>query len=349
MRNKLTLIVFVSIFCAAALKERLFVSPSGWPAPSYDFKKNPLKKEKIQLGRILFYDNALSRNNTISCASCHSPYSAFTHIDHALSHGIDDRTGKRNSPALMNLAWQKTFMWDGAVNHLDVQGLAPISHPDEMGFAMDSLVYRLQKINGYKKLFRQAFGDTIITGEKILKSLSQFMLTLVSANSKYDRVKKGQAQFTEQETKGYALFIKNCSSCHTEPLFTNGEFANNGLTVDPTLNDYGRMKISGRNQDSLLFKVPTLRNIEYSFPYMHDGRFKKLSEVLNHYTKGVQLSNTLAPELNQKIRLSSAEKVDLVAFLLTLSDKDFVFNPAFQSPKSFFSVAAKDSKKMSNL
>lgn len=313
--------------------EHLFEVPKNWPKPTYDFNKNPLTKEKVELGRELFYDPILSKNNLISCASCHSPFTAFTHVDHDLSHGIDDRIGTRNSPALMNLAWHNLFMWDGAINHLDMQALAPISHPDEMGEKIESVVLKLQHSKKYAHLFLKAYGDTVITGEHTLKSISQFMLTLVSANSKYDSVMRKQTHFTEQEGKGYKLFKQHCSSCHTEPLFTHTGFENNGLEMDTTLNDIGRMRITKNSQDSLKFKVPTLRNIEFSFPYMHDGRFKKISDVLKHYTSGIVHSKTLAKQLQQPIVLSSNDKVDLTAFLLTLTDKAFLFNPKHSFPK----------------
>lgn len=319
-----------------------FVVPKNWPKPVYDFSKNSLSQSKIDLGRTLFYDPILSRNNTISCASCHSQYSAFTHIDHALSHGIDDKIGNRNSPALMNLAWQNVFMYDGAINHLDVQALAPISNPLEMDENISHVIKKLQSSKLYKGLFFKAFNDSIITGEHALKALSQFMLTLVSSNSKYDSVMRNQKQFTIQEKNGYELFKRNCATCHTEPLFTNYQFMNNGLAVDTTLNDFGRYGITKNTNDSLKFKVPTLRNIEFSYPYMHDGRFKKLSQVLNHYTEGVVKTKTLANELNQPIALTSNEKVDIIAFLLTLSDKSFLFNPKYSYPKNIFATQAKD-------
>ncbi len=320
----------------------LFTVPKNFMKPVYNFSKNPLSADKIQLGRALFYDPILSRNNMISCASCHSPYSAFAHTDHALSHGIEDKAGIRNAPALMNLAWQKTFMRDGAVNHLDVQALAPISHPDEMGEDLNHVVAKLQKSQLYPSLFYQAFGDSSVTGEHMLKALSQFMLTLVSSNSKYDSVMLKKAEFTAQEKNGYTLFKKNCASCHTEPLFTNDDFRNNGLPVDLTLNDFGRYRVTKDRSDSLKFKVPTLRNIEFTYPYMHDGRYKKLSQVLHHYTHGIVKNNTLASELKKPIVLTSNETVDIVAFLLTLTDKSFLFNPNHNYPREIFSRSAKD-------
>lgn len=319
-----------------------FVKPKNWPQPLYNFSNNPLDKHKIELGRALFYDPILSRDSSISCTSCHSQYSAFTHVDHALSHGIHDRTGKRNSPALMNLAWQSLFMHDGAVNHLDMQALAPISNALEMDEEINHVITKLQKTNLYPSLFYNAFGDSTITGEHTLKSLSQFMLTLVTCNSKYDSVMRKQTTFNNKEEKGYQLFKANCAVCHKEPLFSNYLFMNNGLAIDTAIMDMGRYEVTKSAQDSLKFKVPSLRNIEFSYPYMHDGRFKKLSEVLNHYTSGIVESTTLAKELKKQINLNANEKVELIAFLLTLSDRSFLFNPNFSFPKKIFLGKAKD-------
>ncbi len=318
-----------------------FYIPENWPQPMYNFQKNPASAAKTELGRALFYDPILSVNNTVSCASCHSQYTAFTHVDHALSHGVGDSIGTRNSPALMNLAWHSKFMWDGAINHLDMQALAPITHPDEMGESIPGVVAKLQQSEIYPAMFRKAFGSKEITGEHLLKALSQFMLTLISAESKYDSVMRKQAHFTTQEENGYQLFRKNCASCHKEPLFSTFEFRNNGLSADTLLKDYGRMKITQNPEDSLLFKIPTLRNIEFSSPYMHDGRFKKLNEVIQHYTSGIQHSKTLAKELQSPIILSPNEKVDLTAFMLTLTDKKFLFNPEFSFPKNILLSKAK--------
>ena len=331
--KKIVCISIIGLFLAFTKLETLFFIPVNWPKPVYNFSNNKISKEKILLGKVLFYDPILSKDNTISCASCHSPFSAFTHIDHALSHGIRDSVGTRNSPALMNLAWQKIFMWDGAINNLDMQALGPISHKAEMANDISSLVAKLNTMKMYRKLFKNAFGDSIATGEKTLKAISQFMITLISANAKYDRVMKKQESFTSQEKNGYKLFQKNCNSCHAEPLFTTNDFANNGLAVDTILNDYGRVRISKNQNDSLKFKIPTLRNIEYTYPYMHDGRFKKLFEVYNHYATGIVKSKTLATALQLPVILSSNEKVDLTAFLMTLSDKEFVFNKKFRYPK----------------
>lgn len=334
---KRNLILFVMVFLAlAAFREEkdLFIVPDGWPKPAYDFSKNPLSSAKIELGRVLFYDPVLSKDNTISCASCHSSYTAFAHVDHSLSHGIANRIGTRNAPALMNLAWHQSFMWDGAINHIDVQALAPISQHDEMDEDIQHVVEKLKNSSTYPALFFKAFQDSAVTGEHLLKSISQFVLTIESYNSKYDSVIRKESKFSLQENNGYKLFQKNCSSCHAEPLFTNLKFENNGLLVDSTLKDTGRMKVTANNTDSLKFKVPTLRNIEFSYPYMHDGRFKHLADVLNHYTGGVQKSKTLSEKLKTPIVLTSNERVDLIAFLLTLTDKSFLFNPKYSFPRN---------------
>jgi cytochrome c peroxidase len=323
MRTKI-IILFLFIVAFRNINDELFSIPKGWEKPHYDFSKNPLTKEKIELGRKLFYDPILSRDNSISCASCHLSYLAFAHVDHQLSHGIDNRIGTRNSLALMNLAWNKNFMWDGAINHLDMQALAPISDHNEMDETIENVVAKLQQSKQYQKNFKQSFGDSLVTGERVLKSISQFMLTLVSANSKYDKVQRKEAIFTIYEAKGYDLFKKNCASCHQEPLFTNHTFENNGLEPDPFLKDVGRMKVTQKKEDAYKFRVPTLRNIEVTYPYMHDGRFPNLPMVLFHYSEAIHDSPTLAKKLKNKIKLSEEDKNNLIAFLKTLTDENFL-------------------------
>ena len=313
----------------------VFVVPPGWPQPTYNFSKNPVTEAGFQLGRQLFYDPLLSRDTTISCASCHLQATGFTHVDHALSHGIYGRVGKRNSPVLMNLAWSRTFMWDGGVHHLDMQAISPITSPEEMDETMENVVRKLNESPKYPLLFQAAFGDPLATGQKTLLALSQFVLMLHSSNSRYDRHirKEPGGDFSAQELNGLAVFRQHCASCHTEPLFTNGGFANNGLPVDTTLMDFGRIRITQKPADSLCFKVPTLRNIQFTYPYMHDGRFKKLLEVVNHYTGGIQQSATLDERLQTPVVLTHEQKIDLVAFLLTLTDREFLFDPRLGFPR----------------
>lgn len=297
-----------------------FVYPENWPKPAYDFSKNPITLEGFGLGRRLFYDPILSKDSTISCQSCHLQATGFTHVDHALSHGIEGRIGTRNTMTLMNLAWNKAFMWDGGVNHLDVQPLAPITSHDEMDETLANVVQKINRLPRYRARFCNAFGDSTVTGQRVLLALSQFMLQLVSYNSKYDRYIRhdSTATFTVQEQNGLKLFDGHCNSCHTAPLFTNRDFERSDQAIDPALNDMGRMKITQNLADSLHFKVPTLRNIEFSRPYMHDGRFKNLREVLNNHAV-----TDLSPD----------QKVDLMAFLLTLTDQSFLFNPLFSFPR----------------
>ncbi|MEI8054033.1 MAG: cytochrome c peroxidase [Bacteroidota bacterium] len=337
MRIKIIHIIFLFLFFVITAFEIIdhikFPVPRGWPKPVYDFKSNPYSKEKIELGRSLFYDPLLSVNNSTSCASCHSPYNAFAHTDHQLSHGVFDSIGTRNAPALMNLAWNSDFMWDGSIDNLNDQALTPLSHPSEMGEKIEHVLSKLNNKKYYRMLCANAYGDSLVTKERFLKSLAQFEVSLISAESKYDSVLRHQAYFTEQESKGYRIFKANCAACHNEPLFTNNNFKNNGLAINPALNDFGRMKITHQSKDSMFFKVPSLRNVEYSFPYMHDGRFTKLSEVIKHYTSPMSNNLSISKELKKGIELSSSERVDLITFLLTLSDKKFLFNPQHSFPK----------------
>jgi cytochrome c peroxidase len=214
-----------------------------------------------------------------------------------------------------------------------MQALAPITSEVEMNESMENVVAKLQNSKKYPELFNNAFGTKKITGQLTLKAISQFAVSLVSTNSKYDKVIRNEEKFTEMEQKGYVLFKINCASCHKEPLFTNNSFENNGLQIDETLNDFGRMKITQKPQDSLKFKVPTLRNVQFTFPYMHDGRFKTLNEVVKHYNFGIIKSKTLSEKLQKPMNLSDNERTEIVAFLKTLTDKEFLFNPRFTYPK----------------
>lgn len=306
--------------------------PKAWPAPHYNFQQEGFTLAKADVGRSLFYDPILSADSTISCASCHSPYNAFAHTDHALSHGIHDSIGNRNAPALINLAWQSFYMWDGAIHHLDFQALAPMTNKAEMGGNLPDILLKINRSAFYKEEFKKAFGDTVITGQEMLKSMAMFMASLISQQAKYDSVMNHTATFTEQEQRGYTLFQQHCNSCHQEPLFTNGGFAANGLPADTMLNDKGRERITGNRADAFFFKVPTLRNVAFTPPYMHDGRFKTLRQVLQHYTTPKSAGAVLSDDMKEIIHLSATEKTDLITFLMTLSDRSFVFNPQYTFP-----------------
>ena len=332
----LLVILFLSLLSASFIKweNPVFKSPAGFNAPYYKAEVIQLTKTKVELGRALFYDPILSKNNTISCGSCHNSYHAFAHTDHALSHGIYDSIGTRNAPPLFNLAWSTHLMWDGASFHLDAQALAPIENKIEMNEKLNHVLTKLQQSQKYPALFKQAYGSATITGERFLNALQAFELTLVSASSKYDSVIAGQSNFTAQEKNGYQLFQKNCNRCHSEPLFTNNQFADNGLAVNPELNDLGRYRITHRSSDSLCFKVPSLRNLSYTFPYMHDGRFNSLQAVLKHYTSGIVTHANTDSQLRNGMLLTEKERVDIIAFLLTLNDRSFVFNKNNSEPKN---------------
>ncbi len=306
--------------------------PEYFPAPVYNFEKNPVNAAQVELGRKLFYDPILSLDSSTSCASCHSPYNSFAHVDHKLSHGIYDSIGTRNAPALFNLAWQSSFMWDGAVNNIEVQPLAPISSHIEMNESIEHVVMKLQRSKNYSGLFFSAFGDSVITGHNVLIALAQFQLTLVSKSSKYDSVMDHSAKFTAQEQNGYNLYKKNCSTCHIEPLFSTYGFASNGLPVDSDLRDFGKFSITHNAKDSFLFKIPSLRNVEYTYPYMHDGRYASLYQVVSYYSDGLRASTYVSAPLKNAMNFSASEKIDLVAFLLTLSDRKFIFDKQFGPP-----------------
>ena len=309
-----------------------FVVPDGWPKPVYDFSKNKLTVDGFKLGRKLFFDPILSRDGSTSCASCHTQWSGFTHVDHSLSHGINGLKGKRNSLTLFNLAWNTSFMWDGGVNNLEVQPLGPITSPVEMDNTLENIVKKLDTSKAYKTRFYLAFGDSAVTGQRKLKAIAQFTVMFESFNSKYDKYIRHEAggEMTNQELNGLKLFRENCETCHNEPLFTNNSFQNIGLAVDTELNDMGRMRITNDFHDSLKFKVPSLRNIADSYPYMHDGRFKTLMQVLDHYTDGIVESPGLAKELRKPMILTPEDKKDLIAFLQTLTDKEFLYDMRFR-------------------
>lgn len=310
-----------------------FAVPANFSKPAYDMATYPVTQAGFELGRKLFYDARLSRDNTISCGSCHIQGAAFTHHGHDVSHGIEDRLGKRNAPALQNMAWYTSFMWDGGIGHLDLQPIAPIENPVEMDESLGAVIAKLKTSTDYPPLFEKAFGSRDISSGRMLQAMSQFMNMLVSANSKYDRVMRKEGEsFTPDEQAGYELFKARCATCHQEPLFTNQQFMNNGIGIGPN-NDMGRYEISLIEKDKYTFKVPSLRNVMITAPYMHDGRLRTIDAVLRHYAEEVQSSPNLAPALSGAgrlgIPLTSEERTRIKAFLATLTDDSFIRNPAF--------------------
>lgn len=311
--------------------------PAGWPKPPKNiFEKNILSKEGFELGKKIFYDNRLSSDGEVSCGSCHQAFAAFSSFDHDLSHGVNNKLTTRNAPALMNLAWMKEYHWDGGANHLETQALAPITAANEMNETIENVIKKMNADSSYTKLFYQTFGSPGITTERMLKALAQFTGSLISANSKYDKVQRGEAEFTLAEAKGYTLYKNNCSGCHTEPLFTDNSFRNNGTALN-RFNDEGRKQITGLSKDSLFFKVPTLRNTQVSFPYMHDGSMYALTTVIDHYADSLDTTAlNLDPLLRKKITINEKEKKLLLYFLFTLTDSSFIFSKRFSPDKPIF-------------
>jgi cytochrome c peroxidase len=307
-----------------------FEVPSNFPSAVYQFTDNEVSNQRFQLGRKLFYDPVLSRDSTISCGSCHIQSGAFSHIDHKVSHGIDGLTGIRNSPVIFNMAWQTNFFWDGGVNHLELQPINPIQNPVEMDETMANVISKLRMSEEYKNMFLNAYGSDSITSQLMLRAMAQFMAMMVSANSKYDKYMRGEpgGTFTAQELNGLNIYRQKCASCHTEPLFTDLTYRNNGLDSVFT-DDPGRALITGLPDDEGKFKVPSLRNTEVSFPYMHHGKIKTLQNVLDHYSSGIKNSATLDPLLQGGIPLTSQEKIELNSFLETLTDYTFLTDSKF--------------------
>ena len=339
MIEKILMLLFLGAIVAVNIEHSEpdhspFYIPEGWPVPDYNFEVNPITQDKFELGRSLFYDPILSRDSTISCASCHIQFSGFTHVDHPQAHGIDGLIGQRNSPVLINLAWLYQFNWDGGVANLNGHSVNPITHPKEMDNIMEEALKRLNQSAFYRHRFEEVWKDSVIYMPYLLKSLAAFTVSLISDKSKYDKVKRGEEKFSEQESKGYELFKTNCASCHAEPLFTTGELKRNGLPYNAELKDAGLMEISLKRKDSLFFKVPTLRNIEFSYPYMHDGRFKTLKEVLQHYSGLTDSKEKRSKELKKiKEPFTDRQQKDLIAFLKTLTDKSFLYNKEYMFPK----------------
>ena len=231
------------------------------------------------------------------------------------------------------MAFLKNYTWDGVSHNLDECSLVPITTDFEMDSSLPEAIAKLNADSNYKKMFKAAFGDETITGERILKALSQFMVTMVSANSKYDQMKKGTTTFTNEESQGYALFQNKCASCHSGELFTDESYRNTGMYYNAQLDDRGRYRVTLDWNDNMKFRVPSLRNVEYTAPYMHDGRLYSLEAVLNFYTANVENQPNLDPLLKQNghigIPMTSQDKQYIIAFLKTLSDQSFITNPKF--------------------
>jgi cytochrome c peroxidase len=303
-----------------------------FPVPDLP-RDNPLIGERVALGKALFQERALSRDGTISCASCHHSDAAFSDPQR-ISTGIDGRSGTRNAMPLFNLAWKSSFFWDGRAPSLRTQALMPIADHAEMDESLDRVCDKLAAISNYPALFAAAFGTPGIDAAKIGLALEQFMLTLTSYDAKFDRALRGKADFSDDEKRGFELFMTeydprtgqlgaDCFHCHGGPLFSDHQFHNNGLEADA--GDSGRQRVTGLHADIGKFSTPSLRNLARTAPYMHDGRFATLEEVVAHYSSGIHRTATLDPNLAKHpeggLQLSPEDQRALVAFLKTLTEE----------------------------
>jgi cytochrome c peroxidase len=315
----------------------VLATPANFPALVYEVANNPPNEATFELGRQLFYDPRLSSDGSISCGSCHQQSRAFTD-GQALALGVASRRSARNTPALQNLGWHRSFMADGGVRGLELQALAPLTSPQEMNEPLADALAKLNADSDYRRRFTAIYGPGPIDTPQLLKALAQFTSALVSADSRYDKYVRHEpgGTLTAVELRGHALFQQKCSSCHATDLFTDESFHNNGLDRTFPL-DSGRAHISQLPADAGRFRVPSLRNVARTAPYMHDGRFQTLEEVLAHYAHGVRPSRTLDPLLRQPdgrlgLPITTQEQHELLAFLNTLTDNTLLTNPRFAPP-----------------
>lgn len=313
--------------------------PEHFPQPVAN-TENPVTAEGAALGRQLFFDTRLSANNKISCASCHLQSKAFSDGVAFSNAGVSGTSLLRHAPALFNLAWAANgFFWDGGSTNLESQAFGPLTAHDEMGQNLTELVAELNAVPLYVSSFKTVFNEEI-KPQNIVKALARFQRALISASSKYDDYKLGKpgANLTSIELKGMSLVRAKCQGCHTGELFTDFNYHNNGIDSDFTNTDHdgiyqGRYRISYDLADLGSFKTPSLRNLLFTAPYMHDGRFATLENVIDHYSENIRDSPTLDPLLPQKgMNLSKEEKEAIMAFLSTLTDYNFIGNPVFSKP-----------------
>lgn len=317
---------------------------------------NPLTEEGIELGQLLFWEKSLSADGSMSCGSCHLPSAGFADPN-PYSTGITGAQGIRNAMAIVNLGWASSYFWDGRATSLEEQILEPVSHPDEMALPWIEAVQKLQGTPtsaidiDYPSLFNKAFATTDITPGLVTKAIAQFLRIMVSADSKFDQWRRGETSLTDEEFAGYEMFLReggdpeitpggqfggDCFHCHSEAglQFSDYLFRNNGLdSIFP--NDAGLAGVTGNPLDSGRFKTPSLRNVALTAPYMHDGRFQTLEEVIDHYDAGGLPSATVDPFMKYNtggLMLSEVQKSRLLAFMHTLTDTAFISDPRFQDP-----------------
>lgn len=348
--SKLLSLAFITVFFLSCKVDPDFMSGDGHTHTHYNLDipaglptmtipaSNPMSVEGIALGRKLFYENLLSANNTQNCGSCHqlSNYTVDSNLQ--FSTGVDNIQGTRNSMPLFNIGYATKFFWDGGAADLESQVIGPITNPVEMHETMENVLSKLQNHPEYPALFKKAFGTEIITSKLIMNAVAQFERTMISANSKFDKWKRGELDLTDQEKRGIAVYLDekkgDCFHCHSYgSTFTDFEFRNTGLDSIPV--DRGRYRITFLSTDDGKFKTPSLRNIAKTAPYMHDGRFTTLRQSIEHYNRNFHYTQNLAPELITAVknRMSESDIDDLIAFLETLTDYEFINNKSLSKPE----------------
>jgi cytochrome c peroxidase len=342
--------VFLFLFCLLSFRNKIIPTPYTYPdlfrfpaIPSNSL--NPVTNEGVILGRHLFYDSILSINLDMSCASCHKQEYAFSDSPHALSNGNKIKT-KRNSMPLFNLIWSPSFFWDGRANSIEEQVFHPLNDSNELNVNWEKAINRLKKNKKYRNLFKNAFNNSEIDSTKIALSIAQFLRTIISHESKFDKVLQGKEKFTKQELEGFEIANDqskgDCLHCHTTDvaiLGTTFMFSNNGIDKNTSFQNYvdnGRGSISKKNEDNGKFKIPSFRNLLFTSPYMHDGRFNTIEEVIDFYSEGVKKSSNIDSKMTHAnkggVKLSKEDKLKLIAFLKTLSDSSFIVNKKFSNP-----------------
>ncbi|MBD3673544.1 MAG: c-type cytochrome [Planctomycetaceae bacterium] len=313
--SKHILIPTLSLIAVLGLASTLHAEPPLGLKPVKVPDDNPMSEAKIELGKQLYFDKRLSKDNTISCASCHDPKKGWSN-DAPVATGIAGQKGGRSSPTIINAAYHRFQFWDGRAGSLEEQALGPIQNPIEMGESLENVEKKLNAIPGYKEQFQKVFG-TDATSENIAKAIAAFERTVLSGNAPYDQYEAGNKEaLSESAARGMKLFFgkANCSACHTGSNFTDNAFHNIGVGMDAKEPDEGRVAISKLGGDTGSFKTPGLRDIARSAPYMHDGSLKTLEAVVEHYDKG-GIENEFLDEELFPLNLTDQEKQDLVTFL----------------------------------
>lgn len=352
MSKKIIIILLLGVWVVCSFGFRLPNAPTPYEYPTLRFfppmvsTENPPTLEGIELGRFLFYDPILSKDSTISCASCHLQQHAFADGNNTLSLGINGTPSTRNAMPLFNLNWYSKLFWDGKAASLEAQALEPVRSHAEMDLDWETAAKRVSNKGLYPPLFRKAFAEEPIDSITITKAIAQFERTLISHNSRYDSVVRGETFFSKEEYEGFNLVNDqskgNCLQCHTtdsDRLGTTTQFSNNGLDPFQHANDFmdkGLGGITGKETDIGLFRIPSLRNLGMTAPYMHDGRFKTLEEVMAFYRNDVNASLNIDKKMEihhqQQLNLTDHETACIIAFLHTLNDSVFISNPAFGDP-----------------